>query len=428
MEGKSIFRKEALDNIKNQWLGKALLISSCPSWLVAILSGLFFLIIMAGIIFGQYTRRINVDGEIISLQQAITIYAPQQGVVTRTFLQTGQRVNKGEPLYEIDVSRTTSSGNVSARGAEAINYQLTLIEQIIEKTEQNKQSSLNSLQQQLAQYRQAYKKSQELISSAGRGLQDMQKSMGNYDDYLRKGLINKEQFNNQRYLFYQQQSSWQSLNTQLIQEGLKIISLETDIATQSADFDNKAAEYALKRSELQRELAEVNASGTLIITAPEEGNIENMVYTAGQMVAAGDSLAQLMPGGRPQFLLVLWLPDSSVPYVSPGDAVNLRYDAYPFQKFGQFPGRIKSVSRIPASAKELMMYSSIAPAVNNGAGQAYYKTIIELAADSFRFRGESMNWSNGMKAQATLFLERRPLYQWILSPYYDIRRSLGGPV
>ncbi|WP_349290185.1 MULTISPECIES: HlyD family efflux transporter periplasmic adaptor subunit [unclassified Tatumella] len=220
----------------------------------------------------------------------------------------------------------------------------------------------------------------------------------------------------------------QSLNTQLIQEGLQVISLETEIATQSADFDNKAAEYALKRSELQRELAEVNASGTLIITAPEEGNIENMVYTAGQMVAAGDSLAQLMPGGRPQFLLVLWLPDSSVPYVSPGDAVNLRYDAYPFQKFGQFPGRIKSVSRIPASAKELMMYSSIAPAVNNGAGQAYYKTIIELAADSFRFRGESMNWSNGMKAQATLFLERRPLYQWILSPYYDIRRSLGGPV
>lgn len=82
----------------------------------------------------------------------------------------------------------------------------------------------------------------------------------------------------------------------MIQESLQIINIETEIATKAADFDNQSAEFAVKRSELQRQLAEVNASGTLIITAPEDGSVENMVYTVGQMTSAGDSLAQLMPG------------------------------------------------------------------------------------------------------------------------------------
>lgn len=153
-----------------------------------------------------------------------------------------------------------------------------------------------------------------------------------------------------------------------------------------------------------------------------------MVYTVGQMASAGDSLAQLMPGDIPEFQLVLWLPDSSVPYVAAGDKVNLRYEAYPFEKFGQFPGHIHSVSQIPASVKELSMYSSIAPANPGAPGQAYYKTLVTLNSDRFTHSDEALSWSNGMKAKTTLFLEKRPLYQWILSPYYDIRRSLRGPV
>ncbi|EGZ4585679.1 colicin V secretion protein CvaA, partial [Salmonella enterica subsp. enterica serovar Teko] len=35
---------------------------------------------------------------------------------------------------------------------------------------------------------------------------------------------------------------------------------------------------------------------------------------------------------------------------------------------------------------------------------------------------------NGMKAQATLFLEKRKIWQWILSPFYDMKRSTKGPL
>jgi membrane fusion protein len=36
--------------------------------------------------------------------------------------------------------------------------------------------------------------------------------------------------------------------------------------------------------------------------------------------------------------------------------------------------------------------------------------------------------TNGMRAQSTLFLEERPLYQWMFSPFYDMKNSLMGPI
>jgi membrane fusion protein len=36
--------------------------------------------------------------------------------------------------------------------------------------------------------------------------------------------------------------------------------------------------------------------------------------------------------------------------------------------------------------------------------------------------------ASGMQAQLSLFLEKRPLYQWMLSPYYSLKNSITGPV
>jgi membrane fusion protein len=34
------------------------------------------------------------------------------------------------------------------------------------------------------------------------------------------------------------------------------------------------------------------------------------------------------------YYLVLWVPNEAVPYISVGDRVNIRYEAFPAEKFG----------------------------------------------------------------------------------------------
>ncbi|MBK5073518.1 HlyD family secretion protein [Budviciaceae bacterium CWB-B4] len=428
MEKRRLFRQEAIEHQKAKWTGTALLVTGYPAWIIACASTFFIIVLVVSLTFGNYTRRINVNGEIVTQPRAINIFAPQQGFISKLLVDAGVEVTKGTALYQLDVSRIARSGNVTIHTTEAIEKQLVHVEGIITKLEKNKQATQENIKQQIAQSEAANKKSQFLVNNAAKGVEEMRQSMKNYEEYQRQGLVNKEQFNNQRYLYYQQQSSYQALNTQIIQENLKIGNLQSELTTSAADFDNQIAQYQYQLNELQRQLTEADAAGMLIINAPSDGKIESLSVTEGQMVNPGDSLAQLIPTSINAYYLVLWLPNNSLPYVSPGDRINIRYDAFPYQKFGQFPGTVQTVSAVPASIQEMSTYSSAPRATDGGTAQSYYKVIVALDSHHFMLANKELRLTSGMRAQTTLFLEKRPLYQWMLSPFYDIKKSITGPV
>ena len=428
MENNGLFRQEAINYQKAKWMGKALLIKGCSAWLVFLLSIIFIIVLILAVIFGTYTRRINVPGEITTQPRAINLFSTQQGFIINSHVKVGDKVKKGDPIYELDVSQTTQLGNVTQKTIESINNQIKNISEIIETLKENKQITLNALKQQIDEYNKFHQDSLLLVKNAEKGMSEMYESMQNYADYQKKGLINNEQFNNQRYLYYQQQNSYQFLQNQIIQENLSIIQLNSELVTKIADFDNKISEYQFQLNALQRQLTEVNAKGTLIISAPSDGRIESLSVTDGQMVKTDDSLAQLIPANTDSYYLVLWAPNESVPYISVNDKINIRYEAYPYQKFGQFSGKIMSISKVPASSQEMSTYSSSPLSQNNVNYQAYYKVMVSLDKQQMAKFNNKIKLTNGMKADITLFLEKRPIYQWMLSPFYDIQKSITGPI
>ncbi|OTP97985.1 colicin V secretion protein CvaA [Gilliamella apicola] len=428
MENNGLFRQEAINYQKAKWMGKALLIKGYSAWFVFLLSIVFIIVLVLAVIFGTYTRRINVPGEITTQPRAINLFSTQQGFIITSHVKVGDKVKKGDPIYELDVSQTTQLGNVTQKTIESINNQIKNISEIIETLKENKQITLNALKQQIDEYNKFHQDSLLLVKNAEKGMSEMYESMQNYADYQKKGLINNEQFNNQRYLYYQQQNSYQFLQNQIIQENLSIIQLNSELVTKIADFDNKISEYQFQLNALQRQLTEVNAKGTLIISAPSDGRIESLSVTDGQMVKTDDSLAQLIPANTDSYYLVLWAPNESVPYISVNDKINIRYEAYPYQKFGQFSGKIMSISKVPASSQEMSTYSSSPLSQNNVNYQAYYKVMVSLDKQQMAKFNNKIKLTNGMKADITLFLEKRPIYQWMLSPFYDIQKSITGPV
>ena len=428
MENNGLFRQEAINYQKAKWMGKALLIKGYSAWFVFLLSIIFIIVLVLAVIFGTYTRRINVPGEITTQPRAINLFSTQQGFIITSHVKVGDKVKKGDPIYELDVSQTTQLGNVTQKTIESINNQIKNISEIIETLKENKQITLNALKQQIDEYNKFHQDSLLLVKNAEKGMSEMYESMQNYADYQKKGLINNEQFNNQRYLYYQQQNSYQFLQNQIIQENLSIIQLNSELVTKIADFDNKISEYQFQLNALQRQLTEVNAKGTLIISAPSDGRIESLSVTDGQMVKTDDSLAQLIPANTDSYYLVLWAPNESVPYISVNDKINIRYEAYPYQKFGQFSGKIMSISNVPASSQEMSTYSSSPLSQNNVNYQAYYKVMVSLDKQQMAKFNNKIKLTNGMKADITLFLEKRPIYQWMLSPFYDIQKSITGPI
>ena len=425
--GNKLYRKEAIEYKKNHWQGKALLLAGMPAWLVCSLSLLFLVILIVTMTFCNYTQRIDVKGEVITLPHSINVFAPQQGYIVKQHVETGDIVTKGTPLYELDVSRYTVHGNVADEMSAVISEKITNAEEIIEKISQNKKESLEALNLQAQQYAVSLKETNKMLKDAETGLKKMKHNLSSYDSYLQQGLITKDQYNYQHSLYFQQQSTYQSLISQKMQLENQLTQFKSDIVTKAADFDNQITGQKNQINDFKNQRVESNANGNLIIKASNDGKIETVAVTEGQMVDKGSSLAQIKPTGNVEYFLILWLPNNSIPYVKKGDIVNIRYDAFPSDKFGQFPGEVVSISSVPASRQEMAEYTNVSTGMNQQE-LALYKTIVRIKHKSFNYNGKELSLSNGLKAQAIVFLEKRPLYMWMFTPFYKISQSVSGPI
>ncbi|MDU7882275.1 MAG: HlyD family secretion protein [Klebsiella michiganensis] len=424
---KNIYRKEAIEYKKIHWKGKALLLAGIPAWLVTLLASLFLIALVLSLIFCTFTQRIDVRGEVITLPHSVNVFAPQQGFVVNQHVKVGDIVNKGQPLYELDVSRNTINGNVSAAQIEVINEKIANAEDIISKLMRNKSETLTALEKQIKTTSASLAETNRMLATTQVGLNKMFTNLSSYDKYLKDGLITKDQYNYQHSLYFQQQSAYQSLVTQKMQLESQLTQTNSDKITKAADFDNQISSQHNQINDYKNQLDESNANGNLIIKATTNGKIESLAVTKGQMVENGSSLAQIKPTGDIEYYLILWLPNNTIPYVKPGDTINIRYDAFPADKFGQFPGKVISISSVPASRQEMAEYTN----VNNGTSQqelALYKAIIKIKDKTFSYNGKTLTLSNGLKAQAVVFLEERPLYMWMFTPFYKMTQSVSGPI
>ncbi|HHQ5777400.1 TPA: HlyD family secretion protein [Klebsiella pneumoniae] len=422
-----LYRTEAIEYKRHHWRGKALLLAGLPAWLIVLLSTLFLIALIVAVIFCKFTQRIDVKGEVITLPHSINVFSPQQGFIIKQYVKIGDLVKKNQPLYEIDVSRNTSSGNVSAAQVESINEKIYNSEEIIKKLVHNKKQTLNALNEQLKTSTDSLKVTIRMLQNTQAGLKKMHDNLASYDKYLSDGLITKDQYNYQHSLYFQQQSAYQSLVSQKMQLESQITQLNSDKVTKAADFDNQISSQYNQTNDYKNQLIESNANGNLIVKATADGRIESLSATQGQTVDNGSSLAQVKPIGNVEYYLILWLPNNSIPYLKIGDSINIRYDAFPADKFGQFPGEIISISSMPASRQEMSEYTN----VNNGSTQqelALYKAIVKIKDKEFSYKGKTLSLSNGLKAQAVVFLEERPLYMWMFTPIYKISQSVSGPV
>lgn len=423
-----MFRQEAIDHQATQWQGRALLLPGVPIWAVGALSIGFLVAFAAFVTEGAYTRRVTVIGEVTTWPRGINVYSGVQGYVVKQFVKEGQWIKKGEAIYQLDVSRTTGSGVVvSDDQRREIERQISRTRRIIDKLQENKKITLQNLADQKSRYLAAYKRSSDILRQAEKGATTMKTNMDAYLAYRAKGFVTNDQVNAQIAGYYQQQNGLLNLSGQNEQNALQVTNLASQIQSKAAEFDNQIYEMQLKEYDYKKELINTDVSGGVIIRALTDGVVDSMSVTLGQMVNPGDSLLQILPKQADDYNLVLWAPNEALPYIALGDKVNVRYEAFPAGKFGQFSATVTQISTLPATGQEMQTYRG-APTDAKKPSTPYYKIIAHPAKTYIAYQHKTIALKNGMQAQCVLFLEKRKIYQWMLSPIYDMRSGALGPV
>jgi len=113
----------------------------------------------------------------------------------------------------------------------------------------------------------------------------------------------------------------------------------------------------------------------------------------------------------------LYISSRAVGFVKPGKKVLLRYEAYPYQKFGQPEGVVATVSRAPIPAAELS-YTLPNMSIGPNAAETYYRLEVIIPKQTITAYGKEEPLQAGMMLQADILLETRKLYEWLFEPLY----------
>ncbi|QDH69850.1 HlyD family secretion protein [Marilutibacter alkalisoli] len=96
-----LFRREALEARKQDWLGSVHLSTTRLGWAMAILAGTLILAVVLIVAFGGYTRKAPAQGRLVPIGGLPDVAAVAPGVVTRLLVTEGETVAAGQPLVEI---------------------------------------------------------------------------------------------------------------------------------------------------------------------------------------------------------------------------------------------------------------------------------------------------------------------------------------
>jgi membrane fusion protein len=144
-----------------------------------------------------------------------------------------------------------------------------------------------------------------------------------------------------------------------------------------------------------------------VIKAPIAGRVTALAAGAGRAATSARPLMVIVPTDA-QLQAELYAPTRSIGFVEPGEETRLLYDAFPYQRFGSFEGRVASISRIAVDPRETEIPFPFEEPV--------YRVRVHLDQQSIEAFGEPAPLQPGMTLQANIVLERQSFLAWILQP------------
>jgi membrane fusion protein len=412
----SLFRPEVIENRQRQWLGSIQLLRPVSLHVLTALAVGSVVIVAAYLCLGEYTRKARVAGVLAPERGLIRLVAPQRATVLESRVAEGASVRRGDVLYVLSVDAADVSGNIretlsarerSLRGA--AQQQADLERERAAAIDRQIETSANELAQIDAEAR---LHEQRLVLA--------QQALARLESLRADNFISSAQV--------------QAKHEELLGVRAQAQALQRQRAAQQRDIEQLKArrrelplQTQVVQGELERDLAEIaqqqaeNSSRQRIeIRAPQDGVVTGVVAQPGQSVSDSMALASLLPADT-KLQAHLFAPSSAVGFVRPDQTVLLRYQAFPYQKFGLQAGQVTQVSRSPLQASEL---AGVSLPTSAGEGEPLYRITVTLERQAVAAYGQDQALAPGMQLEADVLLDRRRLIEWLFEPLFGLAQRV----
>ena len=415
----SLFRPEALEGCQQAWLGSIQLIR--PVSLAVLTTFVLAVVLAVGVVLveGRYTRKAHVSGYLVPDKGVVRLLPQQAGTVLDRRVVEGQSVRQGDILFVLSTDRATLAGDTQA----TVQTSLAVRE--------------NSLRESA---RQKALLQQEVRAGFGRQVDELRRELTQLDA--------EAELQSQRLLLAQQaQARVESLHAENFISQAQVQAKSEEVLGVRAQIQSLLRQRSAKLREIgaleaqQRELplrtqalqgeidrdlaslaqesAENQAKQRMVIRAPQDGVVTAVLADPGQAVSPASPVASLLPLGA-KLQAQLFAPSSAVGFLRQNQPVQLRYQAFPYQKFGHHAGQVLQVSRTPLQASDLAALPLPESIKSTPSAEPLYRITVVLDQQAVQAYGQAQPLSAGMQIDADVMLDRRRLIEWIFEPLLSV--------
>jgi membrane fusion protein len=368
------------------------------------------------IVFGHYTRAVAISGYLVPEGGILRVFAPQPGIIVEKRIKAGDHIAKGQPMFVLSAEREGREQEpFYAQATESLRDRRAKMAGTIEKTRGIQAAELARIQtrrQETIERRTLLDDKiatmMEAISLRGtilerkKDLADRKLGTVDQSEQVELGLLDQRT----------QLSGLQLDRATLTQE---LSSLDNDLAEKPLQQSNEISTLQRELSSLDQQFAESETRRENVIVAPADGVLTVDLATLGQSVMPSQLLAVIQPDGA-ALQVHLFAPSRAVGFVKPDERVNLRYQAFPYQKFGQQEGRVRSIARTALSAAELASLNL----PQQDQSEPLYRIVVEPRRQAIDVYGRQTPLQAGMTVDAYVMQETRAIYEWMIEPLFSV--------
>lgn len=423
MAEQPLFRAAALGAHKTKWLGGIVLIRPFSYTVLTGVAAVLALIVVAFMVWGTYTKRSTVVGQLVPDAGLVKVYVPQVGIVQEKRVVEGQRVNKGDVLYVLSSERHSGVlGSIQAAISQQVTTRRDSLRDELGKTRGLQQEERDSAVKRIDGIESELRKLDTLIEGQRSRVDLAKETVARYQGLLDQDYISREQLQQKQEDLLDQRSRLQGMERERISVARELSLRKNELAGLGFKHQNQLAQIQRGISTVDQELAESEAKRQIYITAPEAGVATAVVAEVGQAVDGSRPLASIVPVGA-SLQAHLYAPSRAVGFIRVGDPVLLRYQAFPYQKFGHARGRVINVAKTALPANEITNLAA-AGGGQGQQGEPVYRITVALASQTVQAYGKPQPLQAGMLLEADILQDTRRLYEWVLEPLYSLTGKL----
>lgn len=376
------------------------------------------------------------EGRLIPQTFSKTVQAPEGGVIAEVLVKEGSFVQAGQVLARID-ARLAEADQRSLRN-EVDTWRLTLqfidaemagkqpvlskderpeiVSAVRSRVEARRKAMMDAVAQETASVQRStadLETARQALSRLKQLLPAFQQSADAYEKLRQEGFAGELAASEKRREASEKELELNVQAATVESQKAAVLQSRTKLSATTSDYrrqiENERSELLQQLRRGQEELTKIGVKTTLMdLKAPQDGVVKDVAVTSkGAVVAAGATVLTVVPTHESLRGEVL-LKNEDVGFVAPGQPVQVKVAAYPFQRYGLLEGTVELVGADSTDPRQTPP--------GQPPNLSYRATVLLKTSKLRAGDGRELPLSPGMGIVAEVKLGQQSIFSYLLSP------------